>query len=85
MGFWSQTLRKECLFSKIFWSAFSRIQTEYEEIRSVSPHSAQMREMRNKDQNNSEYGRFLLRETNNVLSHLTRRMLQDDITFHFKD
>ena len=36
-----------------FWSVFSRIRTEYGEIRSTSPYSVRMRE--NKDQNNSEY------------------------------
>ena len=30
------TLRKKCPYSELFWSALSRIQTEYEEIRSVS-------------------------------------------------
>ena len=39
---------------ELFWSIFSRIWAEYEEIRSISPYSVQMRE--NADQNNSEYG-----------------------------
>ena len=39
-----------------FWSVFSRIQTEYEEKRSVFPYSVQMQE--NTDQKNSEYGYF---------------------------
>ena len=50
------TLRKNCPYSELFWSVFSRIRTEYGEIRSISPYSVQMRE--NKDQNNSEYGHF---------------------------
>ena len=37
-------------------SLFSRIWTEYEEIRSISPYSAGMRE--NMDQKISEYGQF---------------------------
>ena len=49
-------LRKKCPYSKLFWSAFSRIQTEYGEIRSVSPYSARMREIT--DQDISEYGHF---------------------------
>ena len=48
---------KKCPYSELFWSAFSRIQTEYGEIRSISPYSVRMWE--NADQNNSEYGRFL--------------------------
>ena len=44
-------------YSELFWSAFSRIRTEYREILGISPHSVQMRE--NGDQNNSEYGHFL--------------------------
>ena len=49
-------LRKKCPYSELFWSAFSRIRTQYREIRSTSPHSVRMLE--NKDQNNSEYGHF---------------------------
>ena len=51
------TLRKKCPYSEVFWSAFSRIQTEYGEIQSFSPNSVQIRE--NAEQNNSEYGHFL--------------------------
>ena len=50
------TLRKKCLYSELFWSAFSRIHTEYGETRSISPYSVQMQE--NADQNISEYGHF---------------------------
>ena len=49
-------LLKKCPYSELFWSAFSRIRTEYGEIRSISPFSVQMRE--NLDQNNSKYGHF---------------------------
>ena len=49
-------LREKCLFSELFWSAFSRIRTEYGEIFCISPYSVRMRE--NADQNNSEYGHF---------------------------
>ena len=45
------TLREMCPYSELFWSSFSRIRTEYEEI------PVQMLE--NADQNNSEYGHFL--------------------------
>ena len=55
---WSSALRKTCSYSELFYSVFSRIRTEYEEIRSISP-SVRMRE--NTDQNNSEYGHFLRR------------------------
>ena len=50
------SLRKNCLYSELFWSAFPRIRTEYEEIRSICPYSVQMRE--NADQNNYEYVHF---------------------------
>ena len=46
-----------CLYSELFWSAFSRIRTQYGEIWSISPYSVGMQE--NADQNNSEYGHFL--------------------------
>ena len=35
----SSSLHKKCPCSELFWSAFSRIQIEYGEIRSISPHS----------------------------------------------
>ena len=50
------TLRKKCPSSELFWSSFSRIWTEYAEIRTICPYSVWMRE--NADQNNSEKGRF---------------------------
>ena len=50
-------LREKCPYSEIFWSAFSRIWTEYGEILRVSPYSVRIRE--NADQNNSEYRHFL--------------------------
>ena len=50
-------LRKIRLYSELFWSAFSRIRTEYRDILLNFPYSVQMLE--NTDQNNSEYGNFL--------------------------
>ena len=46
-------MRTKCPYSELFWSAFSRIRTEYGEIL----YSARMRE--NADENNSEYRHFL--------------------------
>ena len=46
-------LRQKCPYLELFWSVFSRIRTEYEEIRSNSPYSVGMRE--NTDHHNSEY------------------------------
>ena len=51
------SLGKKCPYSELFWSVFSRIRTEYEEILRISPFSVRMRE--NRDQNNSKYGHFL--------------------------
>ena len=50
------SLREKCPYSEFFRSVFSRIRTEYGEIRSVSPYSVQMPE--DTDQKNSEYGHF---------------------------
>ena len=51
-------LREKCLYpEELFWSAFSRIRTEYKEILRISTYSVRMWE--NVDQNNSEYGHFL--------------------------
>ena len=48
-------LREKCPYSELFWSAFSRIRTEYGEIRSAG----EIRMQENAGQNNSEYGHFL--------------------------
>ena len=47
-------LREKCPYSEFFCSVFSRIWTEYGEIRSISPYSVRMR--KNADQKNCEYG-----------------------------
>ena len=47
-------LPEKCPYSKLFWSVFSRIRTEYGEI---FPYSVRMGE--NTDQYNSNYGHFL--------------------------
>ena len=69
--FGNMILREKCPCLELFWSVFSRIQTEYGEIRNISPYSVQMRE--NTDQNNSEYGHFLRSVTFNSdsLKYLT--------------
>ena len=51
------TLRRKNPYSELFWYAFSRIWTEYGEIRSISAYSVGIQE--NADQNNSEYGHLL--------------------------
>ena len=37
------TLSEKCPYLELFWSTFFRIQTEYGEIRSISPYSVRMR------------------------------------------
>ena len=46
------SLREKGPYSEFFWSVFSRIWTEYEEILRISQYSVRMRE--NTDQKNSE-------------------------------
>ena len=49
-------MREKCPYSELFWSTFSRIWTEYGEIRSISvfrPNAG------NANQNKYEYGHFL--------------------------
>ena len=53
----SFSLREKCLYSELFWSAFSRIRTEYGEILRICPHSVWTHE--NKNHNNSEHLHFL--------------------------
>ena len=72
------TLRKKCPYSKLVWSVFPRIRTEYGEIRSISAYSVHMRE--NTDQNHSEYRHFLrcvsdIVELNEKSENLTKQML----------
>ena len=50
-------MREKCPYSELFWSLFSHIRTEYEEMLRISPYSVRMQEYT--DQNNSEYGHFL--------------------------
>ena len=54
--FYCFSLRKKFPYSDFFWSVFPRIQTEYGEIRSISPYSVRMRE--NTNQKNFEYEHF---------------------------
>ena len=54
-------LRKKCPYLELFWSIFSRVWTDYWEVRSISPYSVEM--WRDTDQNNSKYGHFLLSVT----------------------
>ena len=54
--YFTYSLREKCPYSECFWSVFSRIRTEYGEIRSISFYSVWMRE--NTDQENSEYRNF---------------------------
>ena len=55
------TLREKHLYLEFFWSVFSHIRTEYEEIRSNTPYSVQMRE--DMDQKHSEYEKFSRSDT----------------------
>ena len=47
----------KCLYLELFWSAFSRLWTEYGEVVRISPYSDRMR--KNAGENNSEYEHFL--------------------------
>ena len=57
----TSALCEKCPYMELFWSAFSRIRTEYGEIFRICSKSVQLRN--NTDQNNSEYRHFL-RSTN---------------------
>ena len=50
------SMRENDPYSEFFWSAFSRIWTEFGEILDISPYSVRMREIT--DQKSSEYGHF---------------------------
>ena len=50
-------LREKCTYLELIWSVFSRVWSEYREIRNISPYLVRMREYT--DQNSSKY-RYLL-------------------------
>ena len=52
-------MMQKCPYSQFFWSAFTQIRTEEQDLQSVSLYSVRMLE--NKDQKNSEYRQFLCR------------------------
>ena len=74
--FESSHCMKSVQIRSFFWSAFSRIRTEYGEILRISPYSARMRE--NTDQKNSVFGHF---SRNGKLHHL-RSELNTRYFFH---
>ena len=61
------SLREKCPYRKLFWSAFSRIRTEYREILRIFSYSVRMQG--NADQNNSEHEHFLRSVYNTNLRH----------------
>ena len=65
-SFLQNTLREKYPYSELFWSVFSRIRTEYREIRKISSYSVRMQE--NTDLNNSEYGCFLRSDSHRLLA-----------------
>ena len=60
------TLREKWPYSELFWSAFSRIWTEYEKI--LRPYSVQMRE--NADLNNYEYEHYFFNQVSTKSEYL---------------
>ena len=48
------SLRKKCLYLEFFWSVFSCVRTESEDLQSKDPYAVEMH--KNKDYKNSEYG-----------------------------
>ena len=66
------SLREKCPYTEFFWSVFSRIRTEYGEIRSVSPYSVRMRE--NTGQENSEHFFYLFIDI--ILSQYSEKQLK---------
>ena len=68
-----------CPYLELFWPAFSRIRTEYGEIRSISLHSVQIQE--NADQNNSECGHFSRSFTATTSNAITKKVKHS--LYHF--
>ena len=64
-------LIEKCPYSGIYWSVFSRIQTDYGKVLCISPYSVRMRE--NTDQNKSKYGHFKRSVDSSKLVHLNAK------------
>ena len=69
--FIKDSLREKCPNTEFFWSLFSRIRTEYGEIRSISPYSVRIRE--NEDQKKTPYSETF--HAVNVRTHLEQKMI----------
>ena len=70
----------KCLYSGLFWSAFSCIQIEYGEIFCISPYPVRMRE--SAAQNNSEYGHFLRSESSYIIKYLLINSFWTSVKIH---
>ena len=72
---------------ELLWSAFSRIRTEYGEIRNISPYLVRMRE--NAEQNNFEWGHFLRSDcqSNNINRevNMIRESNKNNMNLHHED
>ena len=73
------TLCEKCPFPEFLWSVFSRIRTEYGEIRSISPYSVRMRE--NADQKISEYRHFSRSDGVTPFNYLTYIITENSTCF----
>ena len=72
-------LREKCPHLEFFWSVFSRIRTEYRELRSTSPNLVQMRE--NTDQKNSSYGHLSRSVTYNFANFQKMQSYQEKMSY----
>ena len=81
------SLRKNCPYLELLWSAFSRIRTEYGETRNISPYLVRMRE--NAEQNNFEWGHFLRSDcqSNNINreANMIRESNKNNMNLHHED
>ena len=73
---WQDALREMCPYSELFWSAFSRIRTEYGEIICLSVFCLNAE---NADQNNSNYGHFSRSEEDLVHNFLSYALSQEEL------
>ena len=72
-------LRKKCSNAEYFWSAFSDIWTEYEDLQSKYPYSVWMRE--NWDQKNSESEHFFCSDLLRYCKAKRKKLIQFFYTF----
>ena len=78
------SLRKKCPYSELFWFVFSRIRTEYGEIRSISPYSVKIQKIQTRITPNTNTVHAVLLEKLNEFCWKLMNNGKDEIVFFYQ-